>query len=132
MTKSQFVAPCDDSSFLALFTGEIITCANRNSKVSAGFQHYRSFNQKTHSHTNEYTWLLITRPLHVYQGTRQAVPFETGYFYHTPKRGWHKGHTRCYYQNRLAVACMQSGIKTIFPFGRGRTAGNYRKDSISH
>ena len=131
VTKSQFVTLCDDSSFLALFAGKIITCANRNSKVSAGFQLYRSFNRKTHSHTNEYTWLLVTRPLHVYQGTRQAVPFKAGYFYHTPKRGRPKGHTRRYYQNRLAIACMQLGIKTIFPFGRGHTAGNYRKDSVN-
>ena len=70
-------------------------------------------------------------PLHVYQGTKKAVPFETGYFYHTPKRGQHKGHTCRYYQNRLAVVCTQSGIKTIFPFGRGRTAGIYRKDSVN-
>ena len=30
MTKLQFIELCDDSSFLALFAGEIITCANRN------------------------------------------------------------------------------------------------------
>ena len=85
----------------------------------------------TCSPRNEYTWLLITRPLQVVESTGKIVPFETGYFHHTPKRGAHRGVRCCYYQNRLAVVCTESGIKSIFPFGRGRTAGNNRPHSVN-
>ena len=129
--KSQFIEPCDDSSFLALFARDIITATNWNQKVAAGFQHHRTFNWTTLSPRNKYTWLLVTWPLQVHESTGKIVPFETGYFHHTPKRGAHRG-IRChYYQNRLAVVCTELGIKWIFPFGRGHTAGNNRPHSVN-
>ena len=130
-TKLQFVELCDDSSFLALFTRDISTAVNQDQKVAAGFQHHRTFNRMTRSPRNEYTWLLITQPLQVLKSTGKIVPFETGYFHHTPKRGAHRGIRHRYYQNRLAVICTESGIKSIFPFGKGRTAGNNRPHSVN-
>ena len=123
--------PCDDNSFLALFAMDIITAANQNQKVAARFQHHQTFNRTTRSPRNEYTWLLVMQPLQVIESTGKIVPFETGYFYHTPKRGAHRGVRHRYYQNRLAVVCTESGIKSIFPFGRGRTAGNNKPHSVN-
>ena len=130
-TKSQFVELCDDSSFLTLFAMGSITAVNQNQKVAAGFQHHWTFNRMTCSPRNKYTWLLVMQPVQVIKSTGKIVPFETGYFHHTPKRGAHRGVRHRYYQNRLAVICTESGIKSIFPFGKGHTAGNNRQHSVN-
>ena len=108
-----------------------MTAANQNKKVAARFQHHRTFNRTTRSPRNEYTWLLVMWPLQVIESTGKIVPFKTGYFHHTPKRGAHRGLRHRYYQNRLVVICTELGIKSIFPFGRGRTAGNNRPHSVN-